>query len=558
MGPVILISHPSRARQRCLLQTLMLCTLAGLSACDGDSVPQADADPAQVPQTNADSPDAAASGSAASPAAAKQTTDQTQQDVAVAQRQSGQPPPYLGDLPSLAAVNQRDAQLDVVVEGLQRPWAFEFLNDDEILINEFPGSMQRLRLSDGQLTEVNGLPEIANDTEQSGLLDLALHPDYLRNQRIYFSYVITDAATGQYRKTVVDTAILEHDKLTDLQRILDGDPWGWSPSNFGGALAFDDQGYLFITIGDRSDAHIAQMGDKLPGKLLRLHDDGSIPADNPFVADPAVDDRIYALGLRNAQGLHFDPPSGLLLTAEHGPMGGDEVNVIRPGGNYGWPLITYGKSYTTASISADTHRDGLLQPLFYYLPSEAISPLTVYRGAMFPEWDGDVLVGALKGKHVSKLDLDLRSSTDPQAGVVRSEYPILTELKERVRDIKVDAAGAVYILTQPGKLYRLWQPATSTAAVKKDIPGAAIYGVVCAGCHDTGANAAPMLSQPQQWQTILQQSVSVTHAHVINGYRDMPERGLCFQCSDDELIATTEFMLEQVRQAAGNADDSRQ
>lgn len=526
-----------------------LCVLAALNACHDHSEPQADAD----------KPDAAAL-----PVAAQQAAKPSQQDDAVApgksapQRKSGQPPPYHGNLPSLAAVNERDARLEVVVAGLLRPWAFEFLNDDEVLINEFRGSMQRLRLSDGQLTEVTGLPEIANDTEQSGLLDLALHPDYLRNHRIYFSYVITDAATGKYRKTVVDTAIIERGKLIDLQRIVEGDPWGWSPSNFGGALAFDDQGYLFITIGDRSDAQIAQMGDKLPGKLLRLHDDGTIPTDNPFIADPAVDDRIYALGLRNAQGLHFDPPSGLLLTAEHGPMGGDEVNVIRPGGNYGWPLITYGKSYTTATISPDTHRDGLLQPLFYYLPSEAISPLTVYRGAMFPAWDGDVLVGTLKGKHVSKLDLDLRSSADPMAGVVRSEYPILTELKERVRDIKVDAAGAIYILTQPGKLYRLWQPAATSAAVKKALPGAAIYGVVCAGCHDTGANAAPMLSQPQQWQTILKQSAQVTHAHVINGYRGMPERGLCYQCSDDELIATTGFMLEQVRQAAGDGDVSRQ
>ena len=547
-----------RARQYCRCLLLLLFTLAGLSACDDGTDSDAAAASASKPSTAASKSANTGSADSATNTGSAQPADKTQQPDTARQRQSGQPPPYRGDLPSLAAVNQRDARLDVVIAGLKQPWAFEFISDDEILINEFPGSMQHLRLSDRRLTAIANVPAVANDTAQSGLLDLALHPDFARNRRIYFSYVITDEATGKYRKTVVDTALLDNHELVDVQRIVAGDPWGWSPSNFGGALAFDDESYLYVTIGDRSDAAIAQMGDKLPGKLLRLHDDGKVPADNPFVADAAIDDRIYALGLRNAQGLYFDAPSGVLFAAEHGPMGGDEVNIMRAGGNYGWPEITYGKSYTTASISDDTHRAGMLQPIFYYLPSEAISPLVVYRGDMFPEWDGDVLVGALKGKHVSKLDYDNRDAASSDSGIVRSEYPILTEINERVRDLKVDQQGAVYILTQPGKLYRLWREKETSAAQKKTLPGAAVYDVVCSGCHAVGANAAPRLSQPQQWQRVLQQPAELTYKHVIEGYRDMPERGLCYQCSDAELIATTDYMLEQVKAAAAETAAKQQ
>ncbi len=295
----------NRARQHCLWLLLLLFTLAGLSACDGSADPDAATVTTGKPGRAEDKPPSKGSADSATNTASAQPADQAQQTDAAQQRQSGQPPPYHGDLPSLAAVNQRDARLEVIIDGLQRPWAFEFLNEDEILINEFPGSMQHLRLSDRRLTAIDKVPEVANDSAQSGLLDLALHPDFARNRRIYFSYVITDEATGKYRKTVVDTAILDGFELVDVQRIVAGDPWGWSPSNFGGALAFDDESYLYVTVGDRSDAAIAQMGDKLPGKLLRLHDDGTVPADNPFVADAAMDDRIYALGLRKCPGAVF-------------------------------------------------------------------------------------------------------------------------------------------------------------------------------------------------------------------------------------------------------------
>lgn len=532
----------------------MLLLVFGLSAC-GESTDQA-ADAGDTQQQSAAVSDALATTSVdqSDHTDSVQASTQPQPDRAQTQTQLGQPPPYQGSLPSLAAVNQRQAKLELVIDTLQQPWAFEFLNADEIIITEFAGNMQRLSLTDGQLSAIGGVPKVATSAQQTGLLDIALHPDFSRNRRLYFSYVISDPETGKYFKTVVDTATLVDDQLHDIKRIVSADPFGWSPSNFGGALAFDDQGYLYITIGDRSEGRIAQMGQLLQGKLLRLHDDGSVPADNPFVTDETIDDRIYALGLRNAQGLYFDAPSGLLFEAEHGPMGGDEVNIIRAGGNYGWPIITYGKSYTTASVSEHTHRRGMLQPLFYYLPSEAISPLLVYRGSMFPEWDGHLLVGALKGKHVSLLDFDAVDPASPTAGRIRSEYPILTEIDARIRDLKVDQQGAVYILTQTGSLYRLWQTDVAPATADKANPAAVIYEFVCAGCHDSGAGQAPMLSRPQQWQSILQQPRALTYQRVLDGYQDMPERGLCYVCTNAQLRATTDYILEQLVDATNDPE----
>ena len=454
------------------------------------------------------------------------------------QPQLGVAPQYQGKLSSLSAVNVRDAQLEEIVSGLNKPRAFEFLDEKEIILTEIGGTLKRLDLTTGATTEIGGLPDIAASHDQTGLLDVALHPEYTDNGRIYFSYSMADEATGKYFLTAVSTAILNGNQLEDVHQILAAAPFGWSPSNFGGALEFDADGYLFVSVGDRSEHQYSQHGDRLEGKLLRLNDDGSVPGDNPFVGDDSVDDRIYAIGVRNAQGLYFDQQTGQLFESEHGPLGGDEVNVITAGANYGWPDITYGKNYTTANIGVGTHSEGMQQPLFYYLPSEAISPLTMYRGSMFPEWEGDLLVGTLKGKHISKLDLD--------GGVIRSEYPILNELNARIRDIKVASDGSVYILVQTGVLYRLYrEPAGEFVAPPAE--GQQVYEMVCAGCHDAGAGEAPQLGSVSDWQDIRQQPFQVTLQHTINGYNDMPERGLCGICADEHLEAAVKYMLDQAQ-----------
>lgn len=465
--------------------------------------------------------DAGAAGAAATPALA---------DVS-------QPPAYRGELSTLAALNIRNARLDRVTAELVRPWAMEFIAPGELLVSEIGGRLLRLVLADASLHPIAGVPEVATAHDQTGLLDVALHPQFAQNRWVYFSYVESDPESGRYYRTVVDRARLLDDRLEQRERLLSVEPFLWSPSNFGGALAFGTGGRLYVSVGDRSESEFAQDGTRLHGKILRLADDGSVPDDNPFVGDPRIDDRIWALGVRNPQGLDVDPQTGLLYEAEHGPMGGDEVNLIERGKNYGWPTITYGVEYTTAPIGTGTHREGFEQPLFYYLPSEAISPLLVYRGAMFPEWNGDLLVGALKGQHVSRLDLDGRQ--------VRSEYPILREIDDRIRDLKVAEDGALFVLTQNRGLFRLWRqpepPAPETAAFDAQ----QLYVYVCAGCHDSGAYRAPRPSVQAERKTLLGKQRDSVYANVINGLGAMPARGLCHFCTDEQLRRTVDYMLDR-------------
>jgi len=452
------------------------------------------------------------------------------------------PPPFQGEVHSLALLNIRDASMEVVLTGLEHPWAFEFLNPNEVIITELAGRLLRYRIDTGTLVSIDGLPEIATDTEQSGLLDVELHPDFASNQRIYFSYVSRDEKPTNFRLTAVQSAILQEDHLLDSKQILAAKPFDWSPSNFGGALEFDAAGFLYVSIGDRSEHHYAQDGHRLQGKILRLHDDGSTPKDNPFVKDPDVDDRIYALGVRNPQGLHFDLQTGILFESEHGPMGGDEVNRIFAGANYGWPAISYGKNYVEGGLGevglSGTHKQGMEQPLFYYLPSIAVSVIEVYRGKMFGEWEGHLLVGTLKRKNIRKLDLD--------GEVIRADYPILKEVKGRIRDLKVADDGSIYILSQTGTLFRLFRTASPTPA-KKTNDAEMIYDLVCSACHDTGADQAPVLSARESWSEIAKQPLELTYKHVIEGYNAMPARGLCNICTDEHLQSTVDYMFEKVR-----------
>lgn len=471
------------------------------------------------------------------------------------------------DIPSVRALNIEDARLEVVVADLNEPWAFEFLSDDEVLVTETRGRMLRVSLIDASRQVLEGLPPIATDKQQTGLLDVALHPDFENSRRIYFSYTEADAS-GAYYATVLDTAILDADRLEKRERLLTAEPYAWSPSNFGGIIEFDGDGYLYFSVGDRSEPVTAQMGGLLQGKILRLNDDGSVPADNPFVDDPEIDDRIWALGVRNPQGLHFDAVRGSLFEAEHGPMGGDEVNRIEKGANYGWPMISHGRNYTAEHlgfapdqssaqlefhlatdppwvIGDETAREGLESPLYYYTPSTAISPLTVVRGPMFPEWNGQLLVGALKGQHVSKIDFD--------GSTVRSEERVLGELGARIRDLKLDGDGAIWILTQDGRLLRLFRdPALRSAPRAVGNPGQAVYDTVCRACHDSGAGGAPRLDHPLDWSAVRARDIDEVYRRVLEGYQGMPARGTCYRCSEAVLRAATDYMLQHVSEQDAN------
>lgn len=459
-------------------------------------------------------------------------------------RQPGQPMPYSGELPSLARINIRDVVLQELTVDLDYPWAMEVLPDGDVLVNEFAGTVKRLHLPEGRLEEITGLPAIPTGKGQLGLMDLALHPDFEDNGWVYFSHAIRDESQQERALygTAVSRARLEGSELLELETIFITSPFVGQTANFGGALEFDKEGLLLIGTGDRGRGFRSQERGTLNGKIVRVDENGDVPAGNPFVDDPDIDDHIYVLGVRNPQGLVRDPQTDIIYETEHGPMGGDEINVIEGGKNYGWPTITYGANYNTQKIGSGTALAGLEQPLFYFLPSLATSPITIYRGDMFPEWDGDLLVGTLKGAHVSKLDL--------VDGSIKSRQSILREIEARIRDVKIAPDGSLYVLAQNGKLFRLYRaPNREDLEYPPDRKGQVVYRTVCSSCHESGQKLIPQLSDPAAWEERIQQDRSVLYSHTIDGFQAMPPRGLCETCTDQELRQAVDHMLKWIRPA---------
>jgi glucose/arabinose dehydrogenase len=334
-----------------------------------------------------------------------------------------------------------------IVQGLEHPWGLAFLPDGGMLVTERPG---RLRIvgRDHRLdpTPVAGLPEIAAQG-QGGLLDVALHPRFAENGLVYLSYsargeggVGTDVARGR----------LAGHRLEDVRVIFRQQPRGSGGRHFGSRLVFDRSGFLYITLGDRGEQDRAQRPDDHAGSVIRLNDDGSVPGDNPFHGKAGWKPEKYTLGNRNIQGAALHPQTGLLWTHEHGPQGGDEINVIRAGVNYGWPVITYGVNYVTGTrIGEGTHRAGMAQPLHYWTPSIAPSGMAFYTGKRFPRWRGDLFVGALRDQTLVRLRLDGEK-------VVREER-LLRNVLGRIRDVRDGPDGYLYLLTDAsnGVLARL-------------------------------------------------------------------------------------------------------
>jgi len=338
-----------------------------------------------------------------------------------------------------------------IVQGLEHPWALAFLPDGRMLITERPG---RLRIIDRnrklEPQPVPGLPRVAA-TGQGGLLDVALHPRFAENGLVYLSYsargdggVSTEVARGR----------LAGNRLEDVQVIFRQLPRSGAGRHFGSRLVFDRNGYLYITLGDRADQDRAQRPDDHAGSVIRLHDDGRVPADNPFVGKPGWKPEKFTLGNRNIQGAALHPQTGALWTHEHGPQGGDEINIIRAGVNYGWPVITYGVEYVIGTrIGEGTHKAGMAQPLYYWVPSIAPSGMAFYTGDRFPRWRGDLFVGALRDQALVRLKLDGEK-------VVKEERMLKNALG-RVRDVRNGPDGYLYLLTDEssGVLARL-EPAT--------------------------------------------------------------------------------------------------
>ncbi len=335
-------------------------------------------------------------------------------------------------------------QVVEVARGLENPWGIAFLPDGGILVTERPGRMQILR--NGERTEVSGLPEV-RATGQGGLMDVILHPHFEDNQWVYFSYSANyDGGIG----TKVTRARLDDASLTDLEDIFRMNPPGSGGLHFGSRLAFDNDGYLFITIGERNDRHRAQELDSHHGTLLRVHDDGSAPEDNPFVGQENAHPEIYSYGHRNAQGMHYDAETGVLWLHEHGPRGGDALNYAQAGANYGWPRATYGEEYRGGTIGTTPDQlDDVVNPVLHWTPSIAASGLTLYRGDKFPEWEGNLFAGALAQQHIRRVVLDGKEVVH-QEELIRNEFG-------RIRTVVTCPDGYLWFATDErnGGLYRI-------------------------------------------------------------------------------------------------------
>lgn len=333
-----------------------------------------------------------------------------------------------------------------VVTGLTSPWGMAFLPDGSMLITERGGTLRRV--VDGQLLSepVANVPEVFN-RGQGGLLDVVIHPEYETNGWIYLSYSEPGEDGGH---TAIMRAKLEGNALVQNEVIFRGTPKSNRGHHFGSRIAFDNDGYLYFTIGDRGQRDDAQLLNTYAGKSFRINDDGSIPADNPFVGQDGANPEIFTYGNRNQQGLVKHPVTGEMWAHEHGPRGGDEVNILRAGNNYGWPVISFGINYDGSIITPDTARAGMEQPVNYWLPSIGASGMTFVTGDKYPGWTGDNLT-LLSGSLA--LQFLQRSVYDGET-LVKEEK--LLEGVGRVRDVRQAPDGYIYLATESdGTIHRL-------------------------------------------------------------------------------------------------------
>src|SRR5499426_3164583 len=282
-----------------------------------------------------------------------------------------------------------------IVQGLEQPWSLSFLPDGRMLVTEKAGRLRVVHNGKLDSAPVAGLPQVTVHG-QGGFFDAIPHPQFEKNQLVYLSYAARgDDGVG----TELARGRLVGNRLENVEVLFRQSPKGSRGQHFGGRIVFDRNGYVYLTLGDRGEMPRAQKPDDHAGSVIRLHDDGRVPQDNPFVGRPGWKPEKFTLGNRNMQGAALHPQTGKLWTHEHGPQGGDEINVIRAGVNYGWPVITYGVNYGIGTrIGEGTHKEGMAQPLYYWVPSIAPSGMAFYEGDRFPRWKGDLFVGALAGR----------------------------------------------------------------------------------------------------------------------------------------------------------------
>jgi glucose/arabinose dehydrogenase len=335
-----------------------------------------------------------------------------------------------------------DYRVVTVAEGLIQPWSIAFLPGGDALITERPGRLRILRQGKLLAQPVDGIPKVFH-SGQGGLLEVMPHPNFASNRLIYITYS-KPGATEADSRTALIRGRFENDRLTDVKEIFDAVSKG--RGHYSGKIAFDKNGYLFLTLGDRQvppegnlEAHPAQDLTNHHGKIVRLHDDGRVPTDNPFVSRTGARPEIWSYGHRNVQGLAIHPETGELWANEHGPQGGDELNRIEPGKNYGWPVIGFGVNYTTGlAIHKGTHRDGMEQPVKIWVPSIGISGMLFYTGDKFPQWKGNLFIGGMNGQQLSRLTMSGRRVANEE---------LLVQQTGRIRDIRQGPDGFIYLVT---------------------------------------------------------------------------------------------------------------
>lgn len=335
----------------------------------------------------------------------------------------------------------------VATENLTSPWGMAFLPDGEMLITDRSGSLYRLN-QNRSLQAVKGVPEVLAEG-QGGLLDVELHPDFKNNQWIYLSYSKPKVeGKDTLSTTAITRAKLKGNRLTEQQVIFEALPYATTRHHYGSRLEFDKDGYLFFSVGDRGNREEnPQSLDNHCGKIHRIKDDGSIPEDNPFVNQQGALPSIYSYGHRNPQGLAMHPTTGVLWEHEHGPRGGDEVNLIQKAQNYGWSVISYGINYDGTTFTQETIREEMEQPILYWVPSIAPSGMDFVTGDRYKGWEGNLLVGSLRFKYLNRCKVE---------GNKIVEEEILMKNIGRVRNVEMAPDGYIYVAVEdPGAIYRL-------------------------------------------------------------------------------------------------------
>ena len=337
-----------------------------------------------------------------------------------------------------------DYRVVPVAEGLIQPWSIAPLPGGDMLVTERPGRLRIIRNGKLLPQPVEGLPPIFTGNNQAGLFEVVPHPNFTSNRMLYLTYS-KPLADGKESTTALIRANFENDRLTNVQQLFESVSRG--RGHYGGKIAFDNNGFLFLTLGDRQvapegnlETHPAQDLSNHHGKLIRLHDDGRVPADNPFVNQAGAKPEIWSYGHRNVQGIAIHPETGDVWVNEHGPQGGDEVNRVQRGANYGWPVIGFGVNYQTGlAIHAGTLRKGMEQPAHIWVPSIGISGMMIYTGDKFPQWRGNMFVAGMAGEQVARLTLKGQS--------IVGKETLATGLG-RIRDLRQGPDGLIYLVIE--------------------------------------------------------------------------------------------------------------